>query len=90
VGVRCDLLLRRLVGRVGYCRCEDAAVLLSQLLVLVRFSDVSVYDDSCDHIYELYSLELETYLDTQDLFALGVVILISCVEGSLTEAMTLY
>ena len=87
--VQCDLLLRRLVGRAGCCRCEDAAVLLSQLLVPVYSCDVSAYGDSFDHVYDSHSLELETYLDAQGLRVLGAVMLIPCTEGSLTEAMTL-
>jgi hypothetical protein len=89
VGVQCDLLLRRLVGRAGCCRCGDAAVLLSQLLALVYSYAVSAYDGSCGYAYEPHSSELETYLDAQSLLVLGVVMLISCAEGSLTEAMSL-
>jgi hypothetical protein len=89
VGVQCDLLLRRLVGRVGCCRCEDAAVLLSHLLVVVYSCDASASDDSFDHAHDLHSSELETYLDAQGLLVLGMVMLISWTEGSLTEAMTL-
>jgi hypothetical protein len=63
--------------------------LLSQLLALVYSCDVSAYDDSCDYVYEPHSSELETYLDAQGLLVPGVVMLISCAEGSLTEAMTL-
>jgi hypothetical protein len=89
VGVQCVLLLRRLVGRAGCCRCEDAAVLLSQLSVLVYSSDVSADGESFDHVYDSHSLEFETYLDAQGLLVLGIVMLVSCAEGSLTEAMTL-
>jgi hypothetical protein len=89
VGVQCDLLLHRLVGRAGCCRCEGAAVLLSQLLVLVYSSDASAYGDSFDHLYYSHSLDMETYLDAQGLLLLDMVMLISCAEGSLTEAMTL-
>jgi hypothetical protein len=89
VGVQCDLLLHRLVGRAGCCTCEDAAVLLSQLLVLVYSDDVSAYGDSFDHVYYSPPLERETCVDAQGLLVLGVVMLISCAEGLLTEAMAL-
>lgn len=62
VVVQCDLLRRRSVGKVGYCRCEDAAVLLSLRLVLAYLCDVCASGDSFDNVYDSHSLELETYL----------------------------
>lgn len=56
---------------------------------MVYFCDASAYGYSRDHVYESHSLELETYLDARGLLMFDVVMLISCAEGSLTEAMTL-